>query len=98
MRTYLEDPGTKLLWWGRLLEVPGVVKLVVGKAHFYVSFERNIYINGRTDWTDEELHRNFQQSSHFKGLRESWGEVVKSNFYVFPDGDVSRQKGFTKSS
>jgi hypothetical protein len=32
VRIYIEDPGTKLLWWGRLLEDPGRVKLVVGKA------------------------------------------------------------------
>jgi hypothetical protein len=32
IRTYIEDLGTKLLWWGRLLEAPDVVKLVVGKS------------------------------------------------------------------
>ena len=34
IRTYLEDPGTGLLWWGRLLETPGEVKLVVGNFIF----------------------------------------------------------------
>ena len=32
IRIYIEDPGTKLLWWGRLLEAPAGVKLVVGKS------------------------------------------------------------------
>jgi len=31
IRTYLEDEGTGLVWWGRLAEAPQVVKLVVGR-------------------------------------------------------------------
>jgi hypothetical protein len=32
VRTYLENEGTKLLWWGRLLEAPQVVKLAIGTS------------------------------------------------------------------
>jgi hypothetical protein len=32
IRTYIKDLGTGLLWWGRLLEAPCIVKLVVGKS------------------------------------------------------------------
>ena len=30
IRTYLENEGTGLVWWGRLFDVPSVVKLVIG--------------------------------------------------------------------
>jgi hypothetical protein len=31
IRTHLEDEGTGLVWWGRLVESPQVVKLVIGR-------------------------------------------------------------------
>jgi len=83
IRTYLEDSGTKLLWWGRLEEDRQRVKLVVDWTHaeHQACFEKSSYFT------------QLQES-----WKEITNSPVQARLYVLSGSENYRRNAFSKTA